>query len=63
MRSSEPKLKSQVYSGVLCMAPEHLEVANRLKEEGLCLSFYGKLALEQVQAICGIIGYLHHFPS
>jgi hypothetical protein len=45
------------------MAPEHLEVANRLKEEGLCLSFYGKLALEQVQAICGIIGYLHHFPS
>ena len=30
MRSSEPNLKSQVYSGVLCRAPEHLEVANRL---------------------------------
>jgi dTDP-4-amino-4,6-dideoxygalactose transaminase len=51
------------YRRLATAAPEHLMVANRVKEEVLCLPFYGELAPEQVQSICGMIVYLHHFRT
>ena len=46
------------YRNLATSAPEHLKVANRVKEEVLCLPFYGGLTRNDVEAICDMIRYL-----
>ena len=47
------------YRNLATSAPEHLKVANRVKEEVLCLPFYGELTRNDVEAICDMIRHLH----
>jgi dTDP-4-amino-4,6-dideoxygalactose transaminase len=46
------------YRNLPTSAPEHLQVANQVKDEVLCLPFYGDLTTERVEAICYVVEYL-----
>jgi dTDP-4-amino-4,6-dideoxygalactose transaminase len=51
------------YRKLATSAPEHLKVANQIKEEVLCLPFYGDLTRGDVEAICDIVEYIRHSSS